>query len=214
MSTDQLERLLANSLHENDSQTVDVQGGRSALRERIEQDRRAVRRRAVIGIAAAVVTVVVTTSLLVTGALRKDQAVPVHPSPPKVAVSRSGLPVGLLEGQFELNGVAQLFRLLVEADGTGQFSPGVGHSALAIGVAFDVRMRPEGPGRVALVYSNPVLTDPEVVTLHFSVSEDSVTITRIDTPGNGVLTKVSAQAIAGIRLQVLPAPPSDLCCPG
>lgn len=214
MSTDQLELLLATSLHENDSQTVDVPGGRSVLRERIEQDQRSGRRRTLIGIAAAVLALVVTTSLLLAGVFREERAVPVHPAPPRVALAPSGLPVGLLQGSFEMNGVPQLFRLLVRPDGTGQLSPGVGHSALAIGVAFDVSMRPDGPGQVALVYDNPVLTAPEVVTLFFTVRADSVTIVRIDTPGNGVLTKASARATAGVRLQVLPAPPSDLCCQG
>ena len=347
MSTDQLELLLATSLHENDSQTVDVQGGRSVLRERIERDQRLGRRRVGIGVAAAVLAVVVTASLVLTGAFRDERAIPVHPAPPKLALSPSGLPIGLLEGrvtrssgrvevanvklrvfpdgtgrlapggitgdhkdfvdgfevtyerlgpahvavryddlacashyaftmkfsvqgrtltvldaqprgclmpaglvadlpgttfrvsplpgtsseppqtlspsglpvgllqgQYERIGLAQLFQVLVRPDGTGQLSPGVGHSALAIGVAFDVRMRPRGPGQVDLVYDNPVLRAPEVVTLFFTTSASSVTVVRIDSPGNGVLTKADATAISGTRLQILPAPPSGLCCPG
>ena len=346
MSTDQLELLLATSLHENDSQAVDLPDGRSVLRERIEQDQRLGRRRTVIGIAAAVLALVVTTSLLLTGAFRDQRALPVHPAPPKAALSPSGLPIGLLEGKvarstgrvevanvklrvfpdgrgrlapggitgdhkdfvdgfevtferlgsgqvavrydgpacsshyaftmrfsvqgrtltvldaqprgclmpaglvadlpgtkfrvsplpdnssepaqtlspsglpvglleggYDWKGVTKVFQLLVRGDGTGQVWPDLGeHSEIAPGPAFDVRVRPDGPGQVALVYDNPALAEPEVVTLSFTVSADSVTVVRISTPGNGVLTKAAAHAIEGSTLQVLPAPPSGLCC--
>jgi hypothetical protein len=214
MSTDQLELLVATSLHENDSQTVDVAGGRAVLRERIEQDQRAGRRRTFIGIAAAVLAVVVTMSLLLTGALRDEQAVPVHPAPPKVALSPSGLPVGLLSGTYEQDGLAGAFLLLVRADGSGQLSSGAGHWRPSPGRgsgAFDVAIRQGGPGRVSLVYDNPV-SDREVVTMNFVVRARSVTIVSLGTPGNGLLTKASASAITGTTLDVLPAPPSGLCC--
>jgi hypothetical protein len=206
MSTDQLELLLATSLHENDSQAVDVPGGRSALRERIEQDQRLGRRRALIGIAAAVVAVVVTTSLLLTGALREERAVPVHPAPPKVVLSPSGLPIGLLEGLHDGTGHLRLLvRILVRADGSGQFSSYGGSSS---GVAFDVTLRPDGPGRATVAYDNPALADPEVVTLSFTLRDRTVTIGKVDTPGNGIISKATARSIAGSTLRILRPPPS------
>jgi len=340
MSTDQLEQLLATSLHENDRQTVDVPAGRSVLRQRIEQDQRAGRRRTVIGIAAAVVAVLVTTSLLLTGAFRDERAVPVHPAPPKIALSPSGLPIGLLEGRVRRTSgpyeVANV-RLRVLPDGTGNLAPGgltsdkfssegfevtferlgpgevairydglacvshyaftmrfsvrgriltvlsaqsrgclmsagevadlpgttfrvsplpdsqslappvtlspsglpvglleappngTGHARLLVrilvradgsgqfsvssSVAFDVTLRPDGPGRATLVYDNPALADPEVVTLSFTVRDQTVTIGKVDTPGNGIISQASGRSIAGTTLRILRAPPTgQLCC--
>ncbi len=214
MSTDQLEQLLATSLHENDIQSVDVQSGRVMLRDRLERDLRTGRRRSLLAVAAAVFAVVVTTSLLLTGALRDEQAVPVHPARPNIALSPSGLPVGLLSGTYEQDGLAGAFLLLVRADGSGQLSSGAGHWRPSPGrgsAAFDVAIRPGGPGRVSLVYDNPV-SDREVVTMNFVVRARSVTIVSLGTPGNGLLTKASASAITGTTLDVLPAPPSGLCC--
>jgi hypothetical protein len=208
MSTDQLERLLATSLHANDTQSVDVQGGRVLLTERLEQDRRAGRRRTVIGIAAAVLAVVVTASLLLSGALRDERVLPVHPAPPRVTLSPAGLPVGLLGAPPNGTGHARLLvRILVRADGSGQFSS-------RSGAAFDVTLRPDGPGRATLVYDNPALADPEVVTFSFTVQDRTVTIWKVDTPGNGIISQASARSIAGSTLRILRAPPSGrLCCP-
>jgi hypothetical protein len=340
MSTDQLELLLATSLHENDSQTVDVQGARSVLTERIEQDQSSGRRRTVIGIAAAVFALVVTTSLLLTGAFRDERAVPVHPAPAKVELSPSGLPIGLLEGKVRRSTgpyeVANV-RIRVFPDGTGKLAPGgltsdkfssegfevtferlgpgqvavrydglacashyaftmrfsqrgrtltvlgaqprgclmsarlvddlpgtkfrvsplpdsppvakvalspsgmpigllegppigTGHSRLLVrilvqadgsgqfssrsGAAFDVTLRPDGPGRATLVYDNPALADPEVVTFSFTVQDRTMTIRKVDTPGTGIISQASARSIAGSTLRILRAPPSGrLCCP-
>ena len=210
MSTDELELLLASSLHENDSQSVDVQNGRAVLRNRIERGQRAGRRRALLGIAAAVLAVVVTASLLLTG-LRHDEAVPAQPSPPRVAVSPSGLPVGRLEGTYEQDGLAGAILLLVRADGSGQLSSGVEgwQPCTDFGAAFGVEIRPAGPGRVSIAYDNPVLDDREVVTMSFIVRGRSVTIVSLGTPGNGLLAKVSADAITGTVLHVTQAP--ELC---
>jgi hypothetical protein len=206
MSTDELERLVAASLHVDDSLPVDVHGGRALLGRRVHLDQRAGRRRTLIGIAATVLAIVVTTSLLLTG-LRDKQAVPVHPAPPKVALSPSGLPVGLLQGRRDQDGHQQLrIQLLVRADGTGQFSS-------YPGVAFDVTYRPDGPGRAAIVYSNPVLADPEVVSLSFTVQSQTVTIAKVNAAGTGILSKAGARAIAGSTLRILRAPSNRLCCP-
>ena len=120
------------------------------------------------------------------------------------ALSPSGLPIGLLEGPNDQTGHMRLFlKILVRADGSGQFSP--------YGVAFDVTFRPDGPSQVAIVYDNPVLADPQVVTLSFAVRDRTVTIGKVDTPGNGMLSKASARLIAGSTLRILPAPPTGLC---
>ena len=210
MSTDELELLLASSLHENDSQSVDVQNGRAVLRNRIERGRRAGRRRALLGIAAAVLAVVVTASLLLTG-LRHDEAMPAQPSPPRVAVSPSGLPVGRLEGTYEQDGLTGAILLLVRADGSGQLSSGVEgwQPCTDFGAAFGVEIRPAGPGRVSIAYDNPVLDDREVVTMSFIVRGRSVTIVSLGTPGNGLLAKASADAITGTVLHVTQTP--ELC---
>jgi hypothetical protein len=215
MSTDELELLLATSLHENDRSSVDVRGGRAVLRDRLEQGQRAARRRTVIGIAAAVLAVVVTASLLLTG-LRGEEAIPVQPSPPKVALSPSGLPVGLLKGAYEQDGLTGAILLLVRADGSGQLSSGVGHwlPSIGAGAAFDVKIRRDGPGRVSIAYDNPVLEGGEVVTMSFVARVRSVTIVAVGTPGNGLLTKASAAAITGTTLHLVRAPASGLCCAG
>jgi hypothetical protein len=209
MSTDELELLLSSSLHEDDSQPVDVQNARAVLRDRLERGRRAGRRRALIGIAAAVLTVVVTASLLLTG-LRHEEATPVHPVPPKVALSPSGLPVGLLKGTYEQDGLAGVILLLVRADGSGQLSSGVEgwQPCTDFGAAFGVEIRRAGPGRVSIAYDNPVLEGSEVVTMSFIARPRSVTIASLGTPGNGLLAKASADAITGTVLHVLPAPTS------
>jgi hypothetical protein len=210
MSTDELELLLASSLRENDSQSVDVQNGRAVLRDRLERGQRAGRRRALIGIAAAVLAVVVTASLLLTG-LPYEQATPVQPSRPTVAVSPSGLPIGLLKGTYAQDGLAGAILLLVRADGSGQLSSGGGgwRPCTAFGAAFGVEIRRAGPGRVSIAYDNPVLEDREVVTMSFIVRGRSVTILSLGTPGNGLLAKASADAITGTVLHVTQAP--ELC---
>ncbi|MDQ1600544.1 MAG: hypothetical protein QOD68_2018 [Actinomycetota bacterium] len=210
MSTDELELLLASSLHEDDSQSVDVHNARAVLRDRLERGQRAGRRRALIGIAAAVLAVVVTASLLLTG-LRHEEATPVRPSPPRVAVSPSGLPVGLLKGTYEQDGLAGAILLLVRADGSGQLSSGVKgwQPCTEFGGAFGVEIRRAGPGRVSIAYDNPVLEDREVVTMSFIVRDRSVTIVSLGTPGNGLLAKASADAITGTVLHVTQAP--ELC---
>jgi hypothetical protein len=210
MSTDSLELLLASSLHGSDSQSVDVQRGRAVLRDRLERDQRAGRRRTLIGIAAAVLAVVVTASLLFTG-LRGDAATPAQPSPPKVALSPSGLPVGLLKGAYEQDGLAGTILLLVRADGSGQLSSGGGgwRPCTDFGATFGVQIRRAGPGRVSIAYDNPVLEDREVVTMSFLVRGRSVTIVSLGTPGNGLLAKASADAITGTVLHVTQA--LELC---
>jgi hypothetical protein len=339
MSTDQLELLLATSLRENDSQSVDVPGGRSVLRTRLERDRRAGRRRAEIGVAAAVLALLVTASLLLAGVFRDERAMPVHPVPPKVALSPSGLPIGQMEGKVARStGRAEVstVRLRVFPDGTGRLAPGAltgdqvftggfevtfeqlgpgrvavrydglaceshyaftmsfsvrgstltvlgarpmgcimsaglvadlpgtkfrvsplpdsppvatvalspsglpiglldapaigtGHARLRVrilvradgsgqfssrsGVAFDVTLRPDGPGRATLVYDNPALADPEVVTLFFTVQDRTVTIGKVDTPGNGIISRAGARSMAGSTLRILRAPPTGrMCC--
>ena len=209
MSTDELELLLTSSLHENDGQPVDVQNGRAMLRDRLEQGRRAGRRRALLGVAAAVLAVVVTASLLLTG-LRQEEATPVQPSP-RVTVSPSGLPVGLLKGTYEQDGLTGTILLLVRADGSGKLSSGGGgwRPCTAFGAAFGVEIRRAGPGQVSIAYDNPVLEDREVVTMSFVVRGRTVTIVSLGTPGNGLLAKASADAITGTVLHVTQTP--ELC---
>jgi hypothetical protein len=215
MSTDELELLLATGLHENDSQAVDVATGRTVLRDRLGRGQGAGRRRTLIGVAAAVLAVVVTASLLFTG-LRPQQATPVHPSPPRAALAPSGLPVGLLKGTFEQDGLPGVILLLVRADGSGQLSSGTGgwRPSTGFGAAFDVQIRRDGPGRVSIDYDNPVLDSREVVTMSFVLRNRSETIVRLGPPGNGLLTRASADAITGTVLHVLPVPTSDECCVG
>jgi len=210
MITDELERLLAASLHENDSQSVDLQKGRALLGERLGRDQRIGRRRTLIGIAATVLAVVVTASLLLTG-IRDEEVSPARPSPPKVALSPSGLPVGLLKGTYEQDGLAGDILLLVRADGSGQLSTGTGgwRPCTAFGAAFGVVIRRAAPGRVSIAYDNPVLEDREVVTMSFVVRGRSVTIVSLGTPGNGLLARPSADAITGTVLQISQTP--ELC---
>ncbi len=215
MSTDELELLLACGLRENDRRPVDVQNGRAVLTDRLERARRARRRRALVGIAAAVLAVVATASMLLTG-LRDHEATPVRPSPPKATLSPSGLPVGLLKGTYEQDGLAGEIVLLVRADGSGQLASGVDawRPSTTFGATFAVEIRRAGPGRVSIAYVNPVLKGAEVVSMSFTARGRSVTIVGLGTPGNGLLTRASADAITGTVLHVLRVPTSGLCCAG
>ena len=148
-----------------------------------------------------------TASLLFTG-LRDEKAIPVHPSPPRVALSPSGLPVGLLKGTYEQDGLTGAILLLVRADGSGELSSGGGgwRPCTDFGAAFGVEIRRAGPGRVSISYDNPVLEDREVVTMSFVVRGRSVTVVSLGTPGNGLLARPAPTAITGTVLHVTQTP--------
>lgn len=208
MSTDELERLVAASLHVGDAEPVDVPDGRVQLGQRISQDRRA-RRLRVVGVAAGFVAVVLTASLLLAGLRDHGETLPV--SPPKVVLSPSGLPVGQLEGMvprsFQRVGVepiSQTFRLWVRADGTGSLRV---PADISTGVnAFEVRFVRLGPGRVALSSDDELCASPRAVTLDFTVHGRSVTVDDATSKGC-ILGPDWTKDLVGTKLEIEPLPP-------
>jgi hypothetical protein len=213
MSTDELERLVAASLHLDDAIPVDVPTGRARLGQRISQNQQS-RRVRIVGVAAGLVAVVLTASLLLAGLRDHHETLPV--SPPKVTLSPSGLPVGSLEGKVqrsigkvgpnrvERRPQVSSFRLWVRPDGTGSLrTPAPDGSQTS---SYEVTLVRLGPGRVALNYDGPICASPRAVTLDFTVHGRSVTVD--DTTSEGcILSVVWAADLVGTKLEVQPLPP-------
>jgi hypothetical protein len=209
MSTDELERLVATSLQVGDAEPVDLPAGRVRLGQRVSRDQRAGRRRTLIGVAAAVLAVVVTTSLLVTG-LRHEEAIPVQPSRTKVALSPSGLPVGLLEGKVTRStgsGAVSTVGLRVYPDGTGTLNPGGtgGYGGGAVGGSFEVAFERLGPGRVAVRYDGFACPSHYALTMTFRVRGRTLTVLDAQ-PKGCIISAALADDLAGTTFHVLPLP--------
>jgi hypothetical protein len=207
MSTDELERLVVTSLHVGDSVPVDLSEGRVRLGQRISQDHK-VRRLRVVGVAAGLVAVVLTASLFLAGLRDHDESLPV--SPPKVTLSASGLPIGLLEGKvtrstgrIEVSNV----RLRVFQDGTGTLAPGGGTADWAksnSGVTYE-RL---GPGRVAIRYDGPGCPGHYAFTMTFSLRGRTLTV--LDAQPKGCLIGVAlVEDLPGTTFRVSPLPPGS-----
>jgi hypothetical protein len=205
MSTDELERLVAASLHVGDAEPIDVLDGRVQLGQRISQDRRA-RRLRIVGIAAGFVAVVMTASLLLVGLRDHEETLPV--SPPKVTLSASGLPIGLLEGKvtrstgrIEVSNV----RLRVFPGGTGTLAPGGGTADWAksnSAVAYE-RL---GPGRVAVRYNGPGCPGHYAFTMTFSLRGPTLTVLAAQ-PKGCLISDALVEDLPGTTFQVSPLPP-------
>lgn len=205
MSTDELERLLGAALHQADS-PVDVPGGRTRLARRLDRER-LVRRWTVVGVAAAVLAVVVTTSLVVSGLRHDQESLPV--SPPKIALSPSGLPVGLLVGKVDRTeaNVTSTVRMVVRADGTGIWNAGtVGGDAGPSVADYDVEFVREGPGRALMrLPADPGCFTREDLTLEFTLRGRTVLIE--DTFADGCLvSRGLADDLPGTTLRIRPLP--------
>jgi len=208
MTTDELERLVATSLHVGDAEPVDLLDGRLRLGRAIRQDQR-VRRLRVIGVAAGLVAVVLTASLGLAGLRHHNESLPV--SPPKVILSPSGLPVGQLQGMvprsFKRVGVepdSQIFRLWVRPDGTGSLRV---FSDISSGVnAYEVTFVRLGPGRVALSTDDELCASPRAMTLDFTVHGRSVTVDDAASKGC-ILGPDWTKDLVGAKLEVQPLPP-------
>jgi hypothetical protein len=213
VSTDELERLVATSLHVGDAEPVDVPGGRVRLGQRIGQDRQA-RRLRIIGAAAGLVAVVLTASVLLAGLRDHDETLPV--SPAKITLSPSGLPVGSLEGKvqrsigkvgpnrIERRPQISTFRLWVRPDGTGSLRGAAPDGSQTS--SYEVTPVRLGPGRVALSYDGPICTSPRAVTLDFTVHGRSVTLD--DATSTGCILSVAwAKDLVGAELEIQPLPP-------
>jgi hypothetical protein len=210
MSTDELgrlERRLEVALHATDDQPVDVPAGRLVLHARLARQQREHRRWTVVGIAASVVAVIVTTSFVVSGLRDDDEGLPV--APPKPMLSRSGLPVGLLEGKVMRSaGYIDVtnFRMRVRPDGTGTIAPSGGTTGTGdASGGYEVEYDRLGPGRVAVRYEGPICASTRALTLTFTVRGHTLTITDARSPGCLVSEGLTAD-LAGTTMVISPLP--------
>jgi hypothetical protein len=200
------ERLVESALQDADRIPVDLPGGRARL-ARLDGQRRSVRRRWVICVAASVLAVVVvTTSLVLGGPLGDKDSLPVAPSP-DLTFSPSGLPVGLLVGKVDRTEpqATSTVRIIVRRDGTGIFNAGtVGDSEGDSTADLPVQFVREGPGSVRMRYHGDCFT-PEALTLDFTVQGRKLVIVRADTAGCPV-NRGLASDMTGTTLRILPLP--------
>jgi hypothetical protein len=211
MSTDELagmERRLGAALHEADDRLVDVPSGRALLHSRLGRQQQQRRRWTVVGVAASVLAVVVTTSLLVAGLRDDSEALPV--APPKLTLSPSGLPVGLLEGKVTRSaGYIDVtnIRLQVRPDGTGTIAPSGGTTGTGDGSGgYDVEYVRLGPGRVAVRYDGPICASTRALTFTFTLRGRSLTIDDAESPGCLVSEGLTGD-LAGTTMRISLLPP-------
>jgi hypothetical protein len=207
MSTDELERLVAASLHVDDSLPVDVHGDWVLLGQRIREDQRAARRRAVIGIAASVLAVVVTTSLLLAGLPEHDKSQPA--ASPKITLSPSGLPIGRLEGKVTRstgNGAVSTVGLRVYPGGKGTLNPGTTKDVTGgMGGGFEVAFERLGPGRVAVRYDGFACPSHYAFTMTFRVRGRTLTV--LDAQSKGcIISAALAHDLVGTTFHMFPLP--------
>ena len=207
MNVDELELLVGESLRADDG-PVDVVGGRAQLRRHVAARRTARRRLAALAAAAAVLVAAVTAPLLLSIRDDAEERVPVQPPPSQVQISPSGLPVGLLKSFVEVGLPGDLsletLRLLVRADGTGQYKlfDWEGSGADDSPDPFNVRLLGAGPGRAKIEYAGSAC-----LTLAFSVSGRRVTFDSAAAQEGCFISPETAAALVGHStvLQPLPA---------
>jgi hypothetical protein len=181
MSTDELERLerrLEAALHEADDRPVDEAAGRFELHSRLGRQQQH-RRWTVVGIAASVLAVIVTTSLVVAGLRDDHQGLPV--APPKLTLSPSGLPVGVLEGTIDRTepGAKSTVRIVVRPDGSGIWNAGTtGDSAGPSTADYEVEFVSDGPGHV-VVRTDLTCVGRDAFMLDFSIRGRTIRIGRV-----------------------------------
>ena len=203
MRTDELEGLLRTALHEDDARPVAITEARRHLALR-EQNRRSHPGRwltAALVAAALVLVVVASTALKVL--VDREAEVPVTPSP-RIVLSPSGLPVGLLEtvalaGNAPFNG--PLVRFAVRRDGTGTF---LVSTTGGVPGGFPVTYARVGPGLVEMRYENPkVCADPVVLRMTYTVRGRDVFIHDATSSGC-VVPAGDADLLTGSTLRVRP----------
>ena len=209
MSTDELERIVSSALHDADHVPVELDRGRAVLVRRMEEQRRAVRRRSLIGVAASVLAIIVTTSTVVAGLRDQEQSLPVSPSP-ALRLSPSGLPVGTLVAEIDRSGskVVSTVRIVVRPDGTGTFNAGT-PSGIDLSTAdYDVECVKAGPGRAVMRNaSDTSCFSSDLLMLAFAVRGRSVGIEDAF-PNNSecVVSRALASDMVGASMRILPLP--------
>ena len=186
MTTDELERLLTEALHEGDALQVDAATAERRLAQRETDRLSAGRRWSVVLVAAGLVGLLVVASLALGARLGHDEGTrPIGPAPaPRFELAPSGLPVGLLEGKVarsDGNIDVSTFRLQVLADGTGGLSMGGAAHGNAGGggggrIGYPVNIARVSEGRAVLRYEGPVCSDPRALTLTFTLRGRSVVV--------------------------------------
>jgi hypothetical protein len=124
--------------------------------------------------------------------------------PLPVELSPSGLPVGLLKGQYPFGRDVGTIRLLVRPDGTGQleFTERVHHNQTG---PFAVELLAGGRGSAVMRSVDALFCDdPEMMSLTFTTVRSTVTILRADAPGTCLVARSEASAMSGTVLNVLP----------
>ena len=210
MRTDELERLLAEALHEGDALLVDTAAGERRLVLRESERMPTARRWSVVLAAAASVLVIVLTTVLALDALRGEDRREFTPAP-RVTLSPSGLPVGSLVGRVDRteSGVTSNVRLVVRPDGTGSFNAGTVGDAEGDSVAdYAVDLVAAAPGRAVMRNrSEAACFATDVMTLHFTVHPRTVRITDIsDFLADCIVSRGLAADLPGTTLRIEPLP--------
>ena len=140
------------------------------------------------------------------------QALP-HPraTPPPAKQLQSGLPIGTLKGQInwrnfdpEEFGGRRTLQLVVRADVTGTYSIRDPAGRLS-GAVWPVRYVGLAPGRVMLTHHNIICTqDDTVLTLDFTVHDNTVTIRHAATGECSPFPDESSVDLRGVVLHVVP----------
>lgn len=210
MRTDELERVLSSALHDADRVPVDLGPGRKVLTRRLQEQRHAVGRWSVMGVAASVLAVVVTISMVVAGLSDEEERLPAGPSP-EVTLSPSGLPIGLLVAEVDRAGsqVVSTVRMLVRPDGTGTYNNGTPAGIDRSTNDYDVEFVKDGPGRAVMrdAGSAGSCISSDVLYLDFTVRAATVVIEDARTLSGGcVLSYGLGSDLVGATFRIDPLP--------